>query len=77
MWRSLPAGHCGPECLPHLMRVLKKGGILIASVRSQFFKETKKEWEKEIQECPCEVKEQGEMPYYEDMTGVILVIRKV
>lgn len=71
-------GHCGPECLPHLMRVLKKGGVFFASVRNEFFKETKEEWAKQVQECPCELKEQGEMPYYKDpdMTSVILVICK-
>lgn len=69
-------GHCGPECLPHLMRVLKKGGVLIASVRNEFFRETKEEWAKQIQECPCELKEQEEMPYYNDMTAVMLVISK-
>ena len=70
-------GHCGPECLPHLMRVLKNGGVLIASVRNEFFKETEEQWMKQIQECPCELKEQAEMPYYKDMTAVLLVIRKV
>lgn len=69
-------GHCGPECLPHLMRVLKKGGVLIASVRNEFFRETKEEWAKQIQECPCELTEQEEMPYYNDMTAVMLVISK-
>ena len=69
-------GHCGPECLPHLMRVLKKGGLFIASVRNEFFRETKEEWVKQVQECPCELKEQAEMPYYKDMTSVMLVICK-
>ena len=70
-------GHCGPDCLPNLIRVLKKGGIVIATVRKLFFESTKQDWEKQIQDCHCTVEEQVEMPYLEEMNCVVIVMRKL
>lgn len=69
-------GHCGPESLPNLVRVLKKGGLLIATARKAFYEETKQEWEKQMQKCPCVLEEAHEIPYIVDTPGVLLVIRK-
>ena len=50
-------GHCGPECLPNLIRVLKKDCYLITSVRKVFYEETKMEWARQIKECNCRLLE--------------------
>ena len=68
--------HCGPETLPHLMRVLKKEGIIIATIRWAFYESTKQDWEREIWECGCEIVEQLDIPYLGDMTALLLVLRK-
>jgi SAM-dependent methyltransferase len=70
-------GHCGPETLPHLTHVLKKGGIVVATIRRAFYESTKQDWEKEIRECGCEIVEQLDVPYLGDMTAVLLIIRKL
>lgn len=70
-------GHCGPSCLPNLMRVLKRGCYLIATVRKLFYEETKLEWEKQIQECNCELLEENEMPYHDDTKALVVVIHKL
>jgi ubiquinone/menaquinone biosynthesis C-methylase UbiE len=69
--------HCGPETLPYLTHVLKKGGIVVATIRRAFFESTKQDWEREVQECGCEIVEQLDVPYLGDMTAVLLVIRKL
>lgn len=69
--------HCGAETLPHLTHVLKKGGIIVATIRQAFFDSTKQDWEREIQECNCEIVEQLDVPYLDDMTAVLLVICKL
>ena len=70
-------GHCGPDCLPNLVQVLKKGCLLIATIRKIFFEQTKEGWEKNIKECNCKVEERVEMPYLEDMKCVVMVMRKL
>ena len=70
-------GHCGPSCLPNLMRVLKKGCLLIATIRKIFFENTKRAWENNIRECNCTVEEQVDMPYLDDMECIVVVIRKM
>ena len=70
-------GHCGPNCLPNLLRPLKRGCILIATVRKIFYEQTKEGWEENIRKCSCKVEEQTEMPYLEDMTCLVMVIRKM
>ena len=69
-------GHCGPECLPNLMRVLKKGCYLIATVRKKFLEETRAEWEKQIINCNCRLIEEEEMPYHSDAKATVLVMCK-
>lgn len=44
-------GHCGPECLPNIFHVLKKGGNFITTCRKQFYEETKDVWDKTIKDC--------------------------
>ena len=70
--------HCGPETLPHLTHILKKKGIIVATIRPAFFETTKQDWEREIRECGCEIIKQLEVPYISEiMTAVLLVIRKL
>ena len=69
--------HCGPETLPHLTRILKKEGIIVATIRPAFFESTKQDWEREIRECACEIIEQLDVPYISGMMAVLLVIRKL
>ena len=70
-------GHCGPDCLPNLIRVLKKGCYLIATVNGTYYKETKLEWERHAQDCNCELLEDNEVPYVDSATGVVLVVHKL
>ena len=69
-------GHCGPECVPNLVRVLKRGCYLIATIRRIFYEETKAEWDKQISECNCKLLEDGEMPYHGDAKAVVIVVQK-
>ena len=69
-------GHCGAECVPNLIRVLKKGCYLVATVRTLFYKETKSEWERQLRECNCKLLEDNEMPYHDESKAVVLVIVK-
>lgn len=70
-------GHCGPDCLPNLIRVLKKGCYLFATVNIVFYNETMPEWERQFKDCNCELIEDNEMPYREGAKGVVVVIRKL
>ena len=70
-------GHCGAEILPHLTHILKKDGIIIATIRQAFFHSTKQDWEREIEEFNCEIVEQSDVPYLEDMMAILLVIRNL
>lgn len=70
-------GHCGPECLPNLIRVLKKDCYLIVSVNGKFYEETKLDWERHIQDCNCELLEYNEVPYLDGAKGVVLVAHKL
>ena len=67
----------GPDCLPNLIRVLKKGCYLIATVIMAFYEETKLEWERHIQDCNCELLEDDELPYHDGSKGVVLVVHKL
>ena len=71
-------GHCGPECLPNLIRVLKKGRYLFATVRLDLYNdETKPEWERQVKDCNCELIEDTEMPYREGAKCAVVVVRKL
>ena len=70
-------GHCGPESLTNLIRVLKKGCYLIASVRKAFYDETRSEWEKNVEECNCKLVEMVEMPYLAEVQALVMVICKL
>ena len=70
-------GHCGPDCLPNLIRVLKKGCYLIVTVNGTYYEATKLEWEPQIQDCNCELLEDNEVPYEDSAKGVVLVVHKL
>ncbi|XP_019862526.1 PREDICTED: Williams-Beuren syndrome chromosomal region 27 protein-like [Amphimedon queenslandica] len=69
-------GHCGPDCLPNIFRVLKKGGLLVTSSRKAFYEETKEGWDKHIKECNCTLLEVCDIPYHTLAKGISLVIKK-
>ena len=69
-------GHCGPECLPNIFQVLKKGCYFIATVRTPFYLETKEEWNKQIQACGAVLTEEFLAPYTNYVEGTVLVIQK-
>lgn len=69
-------GHCGPECLPHIFRVLKRNGYFITSVRKPFYEKSKPEWAQKITESNCELHEEALMPYSALSDGLVLVIYK-
>ena len=70
--------HCGLECVPNLIRVLKKGCYLFATVNRLIYNETTKvEWDKQFKDCNCELLEDNEIPYAEGFKAVLVVIRKL
>ena len=68
--------HCGPDCLPNIVRVLKKNGIFVTTSRKTFYEETKEDWEKYIRESNCTLLEAVDIPYHMLAKGTSLVIRK-
>ena len=71
------SGHCGPECLPNIIFILKKGCYFITTVRKKLYEQSKQEWERQIGECRCALLEEVEIPYFRDVEGLILVIQKL
>ena len=69
-------GHCGPECIPNILRVLKRRCYFITTVRTPFYKETKEEWDRQIPACGAELLEAYDAPYNKNSEGLILVIQK-
>ena len=70
------AGHCGPDCLPNIFRVLKKGGLLVTTSRKAFYEETKDDWDKYMRESNCTLLEAVDIPYHTLEKGISLVIKK-
>ena len=70
-------GHCGVDCLPNLIRVLKKGCHLFATVNREIYDIERLEWAKQIKDCNCELIEDNEMPYREAAHAVVVVIHKL
>ena len=70
-------GHCGPDCLPNLIRVLKRGCHLFATVNREIYDVQRLEWTKQIKDCNCELIEDNEMPYREAAKAVVVVIHKL
>ena len=68
--------HCGPEYLPNLIRILKKGCYMITAVKKVIYEEAKMEWARQITDCNCRLIEDG-MPYRDEVKGVVLVIHKL
>ena len=68
--------HCGPECLPNLIRVLKSGCYFFATVRQDLYDETREEWKQQIKDCNCELIEMNEIPYRMNTDAVVMVLRK-
>ena len=69
-------GHCGPDSLNHIVRVLKKNCFLIATIRVPFYKGNKEAWMEAVTNCNCQLVEETLMPYRHDVQGIILVIKK-
>ena len=69
-------GHCGPECVRNLIRVLKSGCYLLATVRQDLYDETKGEWKQQIKDCNCELIEMNEIPYRINAEAVVMVVHK-
>ena len=76
-------GHCGAECLPNLMQVLKRGGYLILtcigySDKEYYDEDIAVQWKRQVRECNCELVEDDPMPYRDGLEkGAVLVIRKL
>lgn len=70
-------GHCGPESLASMVSILKKGHLLIATVRMTFYEENKEEWIRAINDCKCWLVEEADIPYCHGVQGVLIVIKKM
>lgn len=69
-------GHCGPECVPNLLYILKPACYLIATINRELYDHTRHEWEQNIKDCNCELVEDKEMPYRDAAKAVVIVVRK-
>lgn len=69
-------GHCGPDTLNHITRILKKNCFLIATIRVAFYEENKESWTEAVAACNCQLMEETLMPYRHDVQGITLVIKK-
>ena len=69
-------GHCGPECLPNIVRVLKKNCYFVTTVRKDFYEQTGHEWKLQIKECGCQLVDETEIQYHDLAKGFVLVIQK-
>jgi predicted TPR repeat methyltransferase len=69
-------GHCGPECLPNILRILKRDCYFIATLRKGFYEEVKVEWFRILKECNATQVEVMETSYQVESTGVIAIIKK-
>ena len=67
------------KCLPNLIRVLKKGCHLFATINSELYDIQRLEWAKQIkdEDCNCELIEDVEIPYRDAAEGVVAVIHKL
>ena len=70
-------GHCGPECVPNIIRILKKNCYFITTVRIEPYEQLKSEWKRQIKECSCKLVEEADIPYHDKAKGVALVIQKI
>jgi len=71
-------GHCGPECIPNIMEVLKPGCVFIITVRKDWYLETVQgEFEKQIQGCNSTLVEKIPVSLLHGSSdGLVLVIKK-
>ena len=68
--------HCGPECLPNILGVLKKGCYFVATIRTLLYKDNKEEWDKQLAACGGVLVEANDAPYSNEAKGLVLVIQK-
>ena len=68
--------HCGPECLPNILGVLKKGCYFVATIRTLLYEDNKEEWDKQLVACGGVLVEANDAPYSSEAKGLVLVIRK-
>ncbi len=69
-------GHCGPECVPNILRILKPGCVFIATVNKKLFDKAPEEWTKFLAECNSELLEKTEIPYLDHVGAFVFVFRK-
>jgi ubiquinone/menaquinone biosynthesis C-methylase UbiE len=69
-------GHCGPECVPNIIRVLKKDHYFVTTIRKKFYNEVQDEWLKAVEKSGATQLEAKEMPYHDEAEGLVLVIKR-
>ena len=69
-------GHVGAEAIPELARILKPGGVMVFSVRPNFFSETKSQWLDALEDSGCDVLSTDMLPYTKNMDAPYLSCRK-
>ena len=67
---------CDHTCLPNVTQVLKSGGYFITTATKETYKTVEKDWEQAVKECGCQLIEMTEMPYLNECSAFVLVIRK-
>lgn len=65
-------GHVGSEAIPELCRILKPNGLLVFTVRPQFFEETKDDWLLELARGGMTVLGIDSMPYAGGMEAPVI-----
>jgi SAM-dependent methyltransferase len=68
-------GHCGVECLPNLIRVLKIDGYMFATLIERYY--SGNEWKEVIEANGCEVTEERHIEIHDRCKdGILLIIHK-
>ena len=67
---------CDHTCLPNITRVLKGGGYFITTATKEVYKTVEKDWERTVKECSCQSIEMSDMPYHDERSALVLVIKK-
>ena len=71
-----PMSYPGPECLPNLIGLLKEGSYFFATVRQDYYEESKLEWDKQVEYCNCKLVEEDQIFYLNDARGLVIVMQK-
>lgn len=71
------AGHCGPEVLPNLAKVLKVGGYALFTIRTKTYDDAEEQYLKEYQKAGFELVENSIAHYLGPIDAYYAILKKV